>query len=309
VTRGRGGRRRPRRLDVPQGLSRRKDQDRASAGLLGVFDGSIVDAGSREHYEDAELYDHEYRRRRADVAFYRRLARDVLGGTGRILELGCGSGRLTLPLARDGHHVTAVDASAPMLARLLARLAHAPAAVRDRVTAVAGDLRTIELPRGTGRFPLAIAAFNVVEHLYTRVELAAFLAAVRRRLAPGGALAFDVQLPDLAWLLRDPSRRWARTRFTHPRTGERLWYSTNHDYDPVSQIALIRIYYDPVDGDGDGRVVQLSQRKYFPAELEALLAAGGFRIDERWGDFAGAPLGPAAESQVILARPSTEIGR
>jgi hypothetical protein len=178
--------------------------------------------------------------------------------------------------------------------------------VRDRVRVVAGDLRDFTIP-GAPRFPLAIAAFNVVEHLYTRVELAAFLAAVRRHLTPGGALAFDVQLPDLTWLARDPTRRWARTKFTHPRTGERMIYSTNHDYDPVSQIALIRIYYDPVDpGTADARVVQLSQRKYFPAELEALLAASGFAVEDRWGDFAGMPLGPAAESQVILARSSTE---
>jgi len=196
-----------------------------------------------------------------------------------------------------------------MLDRLGARLARLPAAVRDRVTIVEGDLREVALPARTGRFPLALAAFNVVEHLYTRVELTAFLAAVRRHLTPTGALGFDVQLPDLAWLLRDPSRRWARTRFTHPRTGERLWYSTNHDYDPISQIALIRIYYDPVDGTGAGRVVQLSQRKYFPAELEALLAAGGFTVVERWGDFAGQPLGPSAESQVVLARVSTENRR
>ena len=228
----------------------------------------------------------------------------MLGGPGHILELGCGTGRLTLPLARDGHHVTAVDASPAMLARLRARLARAPAAVSGRVHAVAGDLRDFTVP-ARPRFPLALAAFNVLEHLYTRVELAACLGALRRHLAPGGAFAFDVQLPDLAWLLRDPSRRWARTRFTHPRTGERLLYSTNHDYDPISQIALIRIYYDPVDGDGPGRVVQLSQRKYFPAELEALLAAGGFVTEERWGDFDGQPLGPAAESQVVLTRAST----
>lgn len=269
----------------------------------------IVDAGSREHYEDAELYDHEYRRRRADVAFYRRLARDLLGTGGRVLELGCGTGRLTIPLARDGHRVTAVDRSRPMLDRLRQRLARLPAAVRDRVTIVERDLREVALPPRTPRFPLALAAFNVVEHLYTRPELTAFLAAVRRQLAPTGALAFDVQLPDLAWLLRDPTRRWARTRFTHPRTGERLWYSTNHDYDPINQIAQIRIYYDPVDESGPGRVVQLSQRKYFPAELEGLLAAGGFAVVERWGDFAGEPLGPAAESQVVLARVSTENRR
>jgi SAM-dependent methyltransferase len=262
-----------------------------------------IDNGSREHYQDADLYDHEYRRRRADVAFYRDLARKELGGPGEILELGAGTGRLTLPLARDGHRVTAIDGSPSMLAKLRARLARAPAAARERVTVAAGDLRTFTVG---GTFPLVIAAFNVVEHLYTRVELAAFLASVRRHLAPDGRLAFDVQLPDLAWLVRDPSRRWARTRFTHPRTRQRLWYSTNHDYDPVSQIAMIRIYYDPVDDDEDGRVVQLSQRKYYPAELEALLAANGFTVVERWGDFAGDPLGPAAESQVILARVSTE---
>jgi len=267
-----------------------------------------VDAGSREHYEDAVLYDYEYRRRRSDVAFYRQLARREVGGSGRILELGCGTGRLTLPLARDGHAITALDGSEAMLARLRARLARAPRAVRDRVTVLKRDLRDFTIPERT-QFPLAIAAFNVVEHLYTRVELAAFLSAVRRRLTPGGALAFDVQLPDLGWLQRDPHRRWARTRFTHPGTGERLWYSTNHDYDPIAQIALIRIYYEPVDSDGEPRVVQLSQRKYFPAELEGLLASCGYSVSERWGDFSGGPLGPGAQSQVILARTETTPGR
>ena len=108
-----------------------------------------------------------------------------------------------------------------------------------------------------------IAAFNVLEHLYTRVEVDACLRRVAAHLAPGGAFAFDVQLPDLAWLLRDPTKRWARTRFTDPTTGRAIFYSTNHDYDPVGQIALIRLYYEPVDGT-PGRIVKLSQRKFFP---------------------------------------------
>jgi 2-polyprenyl-3-methyl-5-hydroxy-6-metoxy-1,4-benzoquinol methylase len=68
-----------------------------------------VDAGSREHYADAALYDYEYRRRRADVTFYRELAQKRLGGPGRILDLGAGSGRVTIPLARDGHTVVGLD--------------------------------------------------------------------------------------------------------------------------------------------------------------------------------------------------------
>src|SRR4029079_17994840 len=123
------------------------------------------------------------------------------------------------------------------------------------------------------------------------VEVDACLRQVVQHLAPGGAFAFDVQLPDLAWLIRDPMKRGARTRFTDPTTGRAMLYSTNHDYDPVSQIVLIRLYYEPAD-DGPGaaagrgaapgrptvRVVKLSQRKFFPAELEALVAHAGFRV-------------------------------
>src|SRR5690349_15644866 len=84
-----------------------------------------VEAGTREHYEDPALYDHEYRRRRVDVAHYRALVAEELGdrSAGRrrgpdVLELGCGTGRLLLPLARDGFSIVGVDASRPMLARL-----------------------------------------------------------------------------------------------------------------------------------------------------------------------------------------------
>jgi SAM-dependent methyltransferase len=302
---------------------------------LAAFLDQLVDAGSREHYTDAALYDYEYRRRRADVTFYRELARQR--GADRILELGAGTGRVTVPLARDGRQVIAVDRSEAMLARLRDRITRLPAPVAARITPMAGDLRSFSVG---GRFPLVIAAFNVLEHLYTRTDMAACLQRVAAHLAPGGALAFDVQLPDLLWLARDPSRRWARTRFTDPTTGQAMYYSTNHDYDPVSQIAMIRLYYEPAapasgapmppgpparrgrhvatggaDPDrptgapwpaaalGETQVVQLSQRKFFPAELEALVAHAGFRVVARYGDFSFQPLDGTAESQVLVCEP------
>ena len=260
----------------------------------------LVDAGSREHYSDAALYDYEYRRRRADVTFYRELAkrRDAAS----ILELGAGSGRVTIPLARDGRDIVAIDQSAAMLAKLRARIAALPAASRERVRVVAGDLRDFD---AHGKFPLVIAAFNTLEHLYTRGEVDACLRRVARHLAPGGAFAFDVQLPDLGWLIRDPVKRWARTKFTDPTTGRATYYSTNHDYDPISQIALIRLYYEPVDGKGPTRVVKLSQRKFFPAELEALIAHAGMRVVARYGDFSWRPLDGDAESQVLVCERSS----
>ncbi|HEY0249975.1 MAG TPA: methyltransferase domain-containing protein [Kofleriaceae bacterium] len=255
----------------------------------------LVDAGSREHYADAALYDYEYRRRRADVTWYRELAKQR---SGPILELGCGSGRVTLPLARDGHEVFGIDQSAAMLKTLHARVAAAPSSVAGRIRSANANLCTFDVP---GKYGLVIAAFNVLEHLYTRGELAACLARVAAHLAPGGAFAFDVQMQDLAWLIRDPNKRWAKTRFTDPTTKKQMFYSTNHDYDPVGQIVNIRLFYDPADGSKAGsRIVKLSQRKYFPAELEALVANSGFRVTERYGDFAWRSLDATAESQVLI---------
>ena len=282
----------------------RPRSERASTGRLppDLID-DLVDAGSREHYADAALYDYEYRRRRADVTFYRELARRR---GGPILDLGCGSGRVTVPLARDGHVVHGLDQSEAMLAKLRARIAQLPAASAQRITLSTGDLCTFAVP---DRYPLAIAAFNVLEHLYTRGELHACLQRVAAALAPGGAFAFDVQMPDLAWLIRDPTKRWAKTRFTEPTTQRAMFYSTNHDYDPVGQIANIRIYYEPVDGKGPTKIVKLSQRKYFPAELEALVAYAGFRVVERYGDFAWRPLDGSAESQVLICEPTANPRR
>jgi SAM-dependent methyltransferase len=261
----------------------------------------LVDRGCREHYEDPDLYDHEYRRRRQDVSFYRALAREILGGPGRILELACGSGRVTTALLRDGHQVVGLDLSPPMLERAAARVARLGRAARSRATLVPGDVRDFALG---ARFPLVIMTFNSFEHLYTRVEVAACLARVREHLEEGGRFVFDVQNPNLRWLVRDPSKRWARTIFRHPTTGQRMSYSTNHEYDPVSQIAVIRLYYEPADGgSGERRVVVLSQRKFFPAELETLVSHGGFAVEERYGDFAGEPLTGEAESQLLVCRP------
>jgi SAM-dependent methyltransferase len=260
--------------------------------------GDALDRGGREHYEDADLYDFEYRRRRRDVSFYRDLARGLLGDGGRVLELACGSGRVTTALLRDGHAVVGLDLSQPMLRRAAERVQRLGAPARARAQLIRGDVRRFAL---AARFPLVVMAFNAFEHLYTRVEVAACLERIRAHLEPGGRFVFDVQNPNLDWLARDPARRWARTVFRHPRTGRRLAYSTNHDYDHVSQIALIRLYYTPVGG-GREKVVHLSQRKFFPAELEALMSHSGFAVERRYGDFAGQPLDGDAESQVLVCR-------
>jgi SAM-dependent methyltransferase len=256
-------------------------------------------AGSREHYEDAALYDHEYKRRRDDVRWYRALAQKELGKPGAkkaILELGCGSGRTLIPLARDGWRVTGVDASQKMLDRCQARLTRVGAAAD--VQLVRGDFRAIHLGK---RFPLVICPFNAFMHLYSREDIERFLAVVHAHLAPGGLFAFDVLNPDLAWLSRDPTRRWARTRFRHPRTGKITYYSTSLTYDAALQIAFMRIYYEPARG-GKERTVRLTHRQFFPLELADLLHYNGFLVEAHEGGFGGGALVPESEEQVLRCR-------
>ncbi len=257
-------------------------------------------AGSSEHYEDAALYDHEYKRRRDDVRWYRALARKELGKPGTratILELGCGTGRTLVPLARDGWRLVGVDLSADMLARCQAQLGRVAGAAA-RVELVRGDFRALRLGR---RFPLVICPFNAFMHLYTRQDVERFLAVVRAHLAPGGLFAFDVLNPDLAWLSRDPTRRWARTRFRHPRTGKITYYSTSLTYDAALEIAFMRIYYEPARG-GRERMVRLTHRQFFPLELEALLHYNGFTVEAHEGGFDGGALVPESEEQVLRCR-------
>jgi len=266
----------------------------------------LVEIGAQQHYDDAELYDYEYRRRRKDVRFYRSIAAELCGDGSSIVELACGSGRVTIGLLRGGHHVIGVDNSMQMLARARARIGKLGVAKRSRAHLVRADMRNFATSK---RFPLVVMAFNSFEHLYTRGEVAECLSCVRNLLTPDGYFVFDVQNPNIHWLCRDPTKRWARIKFTHPTTGDKMEYSTNHVYDPISQIVLIRLYYARILGNGSKgptRVVNLSQRKFFPAELEALLDANGFRVEQRFGDFDREPLHGDAENQVLVSRPVTQ---
>lgn len=278
----------------------------ANSFVANKQDGNRVSKGAGQHYVDAELYEYEYRRRRDDVNFYAACASGELPPESEVLELCCGSGRVTRKLLRAGFHVTGLDMSEQMLERARLGVSRLPLRFRDNATLTVGNMKDFDLGK---RFPLIVMAFNSFEHLYTREEIESCLRCIKDHLEPDGVFAFDVQLPHLEWLIKDPKKRWARTKFRHPVTKQRLAYSTNHDYDPVTQTAHIRLYYQPL-GDGPIKktmVVNLSQRKFFPAELQALLHYSGFEVMRHYGDFAGDKLDEFAESQVLLCRIATDM--
>jgi SAM-dependent methyltransferase len=230
--------------------------------------GARVDPGAVLHYADPAAYDQRYATRADDVAYYLRAARRAKGP---VLEYGCGTGRITLPLARAGLTVTGVDLSRAMLDRLRVHLRREPADVRQRVSLRHRDMRVVRFRR---RFACVIAGFNTFQHLYTREDVESFLVRVRHHLAPGGTLRFDVYLPQMEELEID---------------------EPGSSYDPLTQTL-----HQQFSSDGGD---QLTHRQFFPRELEMLLAYNGFGRIRFTADFTTAPLHPDATSLVVSCRP------
>jgi SAM-dependent methyltransferase len=267
----------------------------------------LLHAGTNEHYEDAALYDFEYGDQREDVGWYRDRARES-SSQHPILELGAGTGRITIPLLEDGHAIVAVDRKKSMLARLRAK-ASSPAT--DRLEIIEADI--CDLPFDDHSMGMVIAPFNVMMHLYGWDQLLRCFEEVARVLRPGGMFCFDVLLPDFEWLLLDPEFHHCRTRFIHPETKRPMVYSTNHTYDHETQVSHIRIHYHDAVGRGarvrpevpPRKTVHLAHRQIWPEELRCLLHLSGLQLDSLEGDFDGDRLTKNAESQVVVAHQPT----
>jgi hypothetical protein len=152
------------------------------------------------------------------------------------------------------------------------------------------------------RFKLVIAPFNVFMHLYTRDDLERAFATVKAHLARGGRFVFDVLTPDLHAFVRNPGKLYKGPRVTDPRTGQRYEYFESFEYEPVRQVQMVSMVFQNLENLEDLKVMPLSQRQFFPQELEALLHYNGFEIEHFWGDFERGPLTAESESQVLVAR-------
>jgi len=246
-------------------------------------------------YGDPFVYRMLFDGREHDLRWYLDLATQA---SGEILEIGVGTGRVALPLARAGHSVVGVDRSQAMLQSLAAELDRERVDVRSRLSSICADARSLDLGR---RFALVLCPFNGLAHQLEDDDLTSLLAAVHRHLEPGGCLAFDVLAPDPVRLGGSCSSvPWLR----HPRTGDVCRYDEELSYEPATERVRIRMTIRFMQVEREPEILTLELRQFFPAALERNLGKAGFEVVQQvdLGDSLGylcAPVGAASWGRVL----------
>ena len=235
------------------------------------------------------LYELQYHTYRDDLHFYAKLAE----GVSCVLELGSGTGRVSLHLARRGAKVTGLELSPEMLARAQSKAA----AENMNLELVQGDMRNFHLKR---TFPLVIVPFNAFMHLYTPADQSGALERIYAHLEPGGTLALDLYVPNFG--LEGVLRHEGETFFDPD--GSRTDVFVLQRIDRVKQMAYTQYFVDTADFDGrlERSFHTLEQRYFTRFELEWMLKNAGFEGVKISGSFEGAPLDSSSYFMVVQAK-------
>lgn len=245
--------------------------------------------------ELAALYDLAYADYDDDLALYEGFARR---GELPSLELGVGTGRVALHLARQGLRVVGLDSSLRMLALLEAQLD--PETAR-RVRLVEGDMRDFDL--AGERFDLIYCALDTFEHLLTTADQLATLRCVWRHLAPGGVFVAELRnLTAVDWR-PEPSPLVAEWTRADPATGELVTKLRSFRASPARQTTTDVLIFDRLAPDGSirRRTFEVTLHVTGRSEMELLLRAAGLRLAAVYGDAALSPFDDASDRMVIVA--------
>lgn len=241
-------------------------------------------------YENAKHYDAMNGPGGADIDFYSEQAR---AKNGKVLELACGSGRLSIPIARQGLQVTGLDLSRSMLNQAKTKAQESGLQIQFQ----AGDIRQFRLAE---KFEFIFCGFNSSQHLHEEREYRSFLDHVKKHLAANGTFAFDIFNPSISMLNRKPNERFLVSSYPDPDDGLEITVSEYPSYDSAKQLTSYRFIYEK-----GGKVIfekQFSLRIYFPLEMDVLLRNAGFQIISKYGGYRLEPFESSCLKQIYLCR-------
>ncbi len=228
--------------------------------------------------------------RKGDIGFYGGLAAEH---GGPVLELGCGTGRVLLPIAASGLCCTGVDVSDAMLDEFRRK----PGA--SEVELVRAPMESFALSRS---YSLIYAAFRSFQHLDSERQQLDCLACVRLHLAPGGVFAFDVMNPEESQMANKDEPEWISAEFQH--AGNTIKRYVRVTRDSGSQILRVSARFERNSPNGQlpDESLTYTLRWFLAQQLESLLQRAGFKDIAFYGNFERHRLTPKSPAIVVLAR-------
>lgn len=230
---------------------------------------------------------------RRDIAFWQRMAARA---DGPILELGCGTGRVALPVAKQGATVVGIDRSASMLARARTRVRRAK--LGSRLQLIRGDIRHLPFPDRS--FPLVMAPYGILQSLLDEALLAATLQDVRRVLSRDGVFGLELVADLPAWEEYQNKVTFRSPRGPHGKP-IRLIESVTQD----RRKHITRFDQEFVEGTGKSvtrKRFQIAFRTLSVPQMVQRLEKAGLEVSALLGDYQGGPWDLRADVWIILAR-------
>ena len=218
-----------------------------------------------------------------------------------VLELGCGTGRITMAIAEAGYRITALDLSERMLERAAEKRAALQRETRERVHLIQGDMTQFELGE---KFRCVVIPFRPFQHLLETEQQMACLDCVKKHLAPEGRLIVDFfqtdpeRMHDPKFLNESPLVEYDLPGGRHVALSERV--AAFHRALQRNDVEMIfRVTH--ADGKQERLVMEWTLRYFFRYEVEHLLARCGFRLESLCGNFDGSPLADNSPEMIFVA--------
>jgi SAM-dependent methyltransferase len=242
-------------------------------------------------YSDGRHYDLQTKGFTEDIPFYERQA----GRYGQpVLELACGTGRITIPLAGKGIDIAGLDVAGNMLSLAREKMQ----AQGLQIEWFQADCRGFHLAK---KFRLIFIPVNSITHLHDRESLQACFVHVKEHLHQDGRFIIDLFNPRLDILTRDPDKRYPVAEYEDPDGRGRVVITENNIYDTATQINHIKWYYRIGDKEA-ARVVENNMRIIYPQELDELLHYNGFAIEAKYGHYDESSFASDSPKQLTVCR-------
>ena len=227
----------------------------------------------------ADIYDAIFSYVVDDIPFY---LDEAKRSGGPVLELGCGTGRVSIPIALSGIELVGLDSSTAMLERAQQK---AESTRATGLSLLQADMRNFLLP---DKFSLIIIPFRGLLSVLSVEDEVRVLANIKRHLAPGGRLVFDIFVPDLNMMVQEGDVPYHFRDVTDPSTGKQIVLWNQASYDAYTQVMSIRTTIEYLDCSGrvsDKIYRDFALRYIFRWEMYHLLRACGYDIIALYGDF------------------------